>query len=416
MLVCPRCDSTGSGLQKRGIRSGKQQYQCQNCGKWFRDESSTVSEDVPSSSSYFKESGDKGEIGFKTHTRISSLDELVEYCSIDLNTWDIERWVCNKWEMGAKDYNKNLKIEPLFQIKVWLRKKTVEIRATNNIKAQIEDAAKFAHKYPKVDYKKYKNGLMYEVNLPDLHFGRLTWAEESGEDFDVAIANKVANDVVERLLNYTQSFDVSRILIPLGNDFFNVNNKQETTVHGTPQQEDTRWQKTFRLGRELSVQIVDKCSAIAPVDILIVPGNHDEEKMFCLGDSLESWYHSNPNVRVNNAAMKRKYYGFGNTLIGFTHGYYEKTNKLPMLMALEVPEMWARSQFREFHVGDKHHLKELQFMANEEDGVVIRYMRALAAVDAWTFDKGFVGAQRAATSFLWHPTDGLLAQFSATVK
>ncbi len=35
-------------------------------------------------------------------TRISSLDELVAHCKIDLQVWAVERWICNKWEMAAK--------------------------------------------------------------------------------------------------------------------------------------------------------------------------------------------------------------------------------------------------------------------------------------------------------------------------
>lgn len=435
MLNCPRCGS--DRIQKRGTtKAGKQIYQCQNeiCDHpWFRDEDNTVLEKEPTKDSYFKEEGTKGEVGFKTYHRITTLDELIDYCQIDLGVWEIERWICNKWEVGRKEKQVDMTwedglasgsvydtgkvfVEPLFQVKVWLRKKIEEIRATNNIKDQIEEAKKFAPKYPRISYKKLDNGLLYEIGMPDLHFGRLTWDEESGENFDVKIAKEVANDVVDRLLSYTRNFPVSKILLPFGNDFFNVNNKQETTAHGTPQQEDTRWQKTFRLGRELAVQIIDKCSVVAPVDVLIIPGNHDEEKMFFLGDAVQSWYHNSPNVNVDNGAAKRKYYQFGTDMIGFTHGYYEKVDKLALLMALEAPKMWGDTTIREMHLGDKHNKKDIEYKTDEGCGVTVRILRALAAKDAWTVDKGYVGALRAAESFLWHPTEGLLAQFTAVVK
>src|SRR6202034_1955356 len=34
-------------------------------------------------------------------TRISTLDELIAHCKIDLKEWEIERFICNKWEVGA---------------------------------------------------------------------------------------------------------------------------------------------------------------------------------------------------------------------------------------------------------------------------------------------------------------------------
>jgi len=71
--------------------------------------------------------------------RIRSLDDLVRECKIDLKIWKVDRWVCNKWEVGRKGtsenivYNNGIKngtsidrgnvvVEPLFQIKAWLCK------------------------------------------------------------------------------------------------------------------------------------------------------------------------------------------------------------------------------------------------------------------------------------------------------
>ena len=154
--------------------------------------------------------------------------------------------------------------------------------------------------------------------------------------------------------------------------------------------------------------MIDRCSQVAPVDVLVVRGNHDEERTFYLGDALECWYHTNPNVMIDNAAKSRKYYQFGKNLIGFSHGYDEKLDKLPMIMSLEVPEMWAQATYREFHTGDKHHKFD-----TSENGIVVRILRALAAPDAWTYNKGYIGSIRAAESFMWHPTNGVVAQFTA---
>ena len=76
----------------------------------------------------------------------------------------------------------------------------------------------------------------------------------------------------------------------------------------------------------------------------------------------------------------------------------------------------VKEPIREWHTGDKHHKKDIVYAANERCGVMVRILRSLAAVDAWTFDKGFVGAVRAGESFMWHPEDGLIAQFTAMPK
>lgn len=363
--------------------------------------------------------------------RMLNKEDVIRQFKIDVAQWEIEKFKVKtsegyrkdrevKWivkngvvtEGRVNDSGKML-VVPLYHIEVHLIRKTDEIRAANAIQEQIADARRFSPKYPKVIKPKQKDGLLYEIDMPDLHFGRLTWEEETGENYDIQIARQTVHQVLNELLADVDAFPIEKILLPLGNDFFNVNNKEGTTTHGTRQQEDTRWQKTFKAGRILAVEMIDACSGVAPVDVLIVPGNHDEERMFYLGDALECWYHACKNVTIDNRANKRKYYSFGKTLLGLTHGSEEKKGILPGLMPLEQPELWAQSKYREWHTGDKHHTNVMVQEVDEQLGVVVRILRSLVPADAWTFDSGFVGAVRAAESFMWHPEKGLIAQFTS---
>ena len=75
--------------------------------------------------------------------------------------------------------------------------------------------------------------------------------------------------------------------------------------------------------------------------------------------------------------------------------------------------MVAESDHREWHLGDKHHKKDLLQRTEDVDGVTIRLLRSLSATDTWHFDKGYVGGVRSAEGFLWDKGDGLIAQFTA---
>jgi len=154
---------------------------------------------------------------------------------------------------------------------------------------------------------------------------------------------------------------------------------------------------------------------LAPVDLLVIPGNHDEDKIWHLGEYVDAWFHNAEQVDVDNRPMKRKYYGWGQNLIGLTHGYFEKTGKLDSLMAYEVPQMWASSKNREWHLGDKHHKVDMVMKTEEkENGVVIRILRSLAAPSVWEFDKGFAGSLHAGEAFIWNNDQGVVAQFTAS--
>lgn len=402
------------------------QYQCKVCGKYTDKDWQPEGE-----SNSIEESQNFINIVCASK-RILSEQEIIKQFKVDTEKWEVESiqfkttegyrkdksvdWHVHngKTDGDVSDSGKML-VVPLYHIRARFKRKTQEIRNKAALSDLIEDAKKYAPRSQKRAYPRHENGLLYEVDIPDIHFGRLVWGEESGgKDYDIKIADKDVREALNQLLSYSKNFQISKILLPLGNDFFNVNNKLEVTVHGTPQQEDTRWQKTFRLGRILLADVIEECSELAPVDVVIIPGNHDEERMFYLGDALDCWFHGNPNVHVDNKANKRKYYQFHSNLIGFTHGYYEPFDKLPAIMALEAPELWAKTTYREWHLGDRHHKRDMIQKTDESEGIVIRILRSLAPTDTWTFDKGFIGSLRAAEAFLWHPHRGLLAQFTAT--
>lgn len=425
-MNCPSCGSENTKKKgfdpTRGIQ--KQRYQCKDCKTNFYD--TEVLGGDQEENSY--EQDDHFINIVCASKRMLNKEEVLKQFNVDMNVWEVERYRVKTSEGYRKDRSVEWHVKegsvvtgdvsdsgkmlvvPLYHIEVRLVRKTNEIRVRSFVSDMIKDAKNHAPKYSKINYPKLDGNMMYEIDMPDIHFGRLTWGEESGDDYDIKIAKEVVNRTLEKLLSYAKLFPIKKILFPLGNDFFNVNSKSNTTVNGTPQQEDTRWQKTFRLGRELAVSMIEKCAQVAPVDVLIIKGNHDEEKMFYMGDGIWCWFNNNPNVHIDNGAKGRKYYLYGKNLIGFTHGNEEKLDRLPSIMPTEVPDLWAKSTYREWHLGHKHKKYETQ----EENGVIIRMLRSLVPIDAWTYDSGFVGAQRAAESFVWDAKRGLIAQFTVS--
>jgi hypothetical protein len=184
------------------------------------------------------------------------------------------------------------------------------------------------------------------------------------------------------------------------------------TTAGTPQDVDSRWKKMFRLGRELMVNVIDELSESAPVDVIIVPGNHDTEAAWHMGEALSCWYHNSTRVDISNTPKQRKYYPWGKCLIGFTHGDKEPLKNLPLIMATEEPLLWAQSTFREFHLGHFHSKRDMMSQpVGEFNGAKVCMLPSLSASDAWHNSKGY-NSQRAAESFVWHKENGRVANFS----
>ena len=215
------------------------------------------------------------------------------------------------------------------------------------------------------------------------------------------------------------SYDVERILFPVGNDIYNSDKAFPfpQTTKGTPQMDDIRWQKLFRVGVQLITEAIIRLSKIAPVDTFTVFSNHDHERVFYLGETLTAVFDSHPNVMVNNKPPVRKYYKWGENLIGLAHGHNEKPQDLPSLMSNEQPKLWGETTYRYWLLGHLHHRqKYLTQQSKDYRSVNVTYITSPSAADAWHSEKGFVGAIKGAEGFIYNKEEGLIGTVIHNIK
>jgi hypothetical protein len=174
-----------------------------------------------------------------------------------------------------------------------------------------------------------------------------------------------------------------------------VDNLNNTTTRGTPQDELAHWRRSYEAGSELLVEVASELSMGFEVEVIVIPGNHDKQRAFYLGDGLKKFFHNNERVSVDNddGIGGRKYRLYFNTLVGYCHGDNEKNKDLPMLMAHEAKEYWTAAVFYEWHAGHHHTDKD-----NEFGGVKCRYFRTLAPPSNWCKEKGYTLNVRQATA------------------
>lgn len=337
--------------------------------------------------------------------RIKTPAQLIAVCEIDTEVWEIKRWTCNKWENAAYDKEQRRHvIAEVWQVKATLTRRTAYLAAKDEIAALVADAKTQipARRVPKLNLRTADH--MLEVNIPDLHLGKLAWSVETGhQDYDLKIAEALYEQALDTLLARVASFRFHSIVLPIGSDFLNSDNKAGTTTRGTPQDVDSRYQKSFLVGRRLMVRVIERLRAMAPVHAIVVPGNHDELAAWHLGDSLECFFHRTDGVTIDNAPTLRKYHRFHNTLLLFTHGDKVKPANYPLLMATERANDFGATAFREAHVGHIHQTK-----LQEWNGVRVRTLSALCSADAWHAGAGYVGNLRSAEAFVWARQEGLV--------
>jgi len=358
---------------------------------------------------------------------IKTLDQLLDRTGVDLDQWAVARYIVNKWDVTSwkpgypqtwENFQVKATLERKKEVKDAISFEEIFKRMVAEYKPPVIDAAAI----PTVDLIEVAENNLLEISLFDLHIGKLGWAGEVGENFDVKIARARFLDGIEGLLRRAKGFSYKKILFPIGNDFFNSDNQFNTTTAGTPQDEDLRWQKTWDIGCELIVDAINLLKATGvPIEVLVVPGNHDQERSKYLGSFVHAWFRKDDQVVVNNSALNRKYVEWGEVMLGFTHGKDEKENSLPMLMATEEKQMWGRTTFHEWHLGHFHKKRNVKFtifdkaqVLNEELGVTVRYLSSLTGTEEWHYKKGYVGAHKAGEAFVWNDQSGMVGHLNFT--
>ncbi len=229
--------------------------------------------------------------------------------------------------------------------------------------------------------------LLAVYTLGDPHFGMHAWGEETGQNFDLAIAEREMLGAVEHLVSVAPRAKRA-VILDLG-DFFHFDNQSVTTTGGTRQDGDTRWSKVLRVGIRAMRRATDLALAKHElVEPLIVPGNHDLHTSTALALALEQFYERDPRVRVDTSPDPFKWIEHDKTLILATHGHDAKPERLMGVMATDRPEAWARALYRYILTGHVHHstVKELP-------GCTVETFPTLASRDAWHHGQGYRAQQ-----------------------
>lgn len=352
---------------------------------------------------------------------IRTLDEAIEAAGVDLSVWYVLKWEANPWTVTVKEKTADgeEKAKLIQNYRVWMRlERIAKAPLLEAAKAVVAELKGRAPSWPAViDRTKRTDPYLLEIDLFDAHFGKLAWAAETGQDYDLKIADQVYRQAVEDLLAEFDTGQCERILLPIGNDFMHVDNDRNETTRGTRVDTDGRLFKILRTGKLALVDIVRHLASIAPVDLLLIPGNHDLTFAVVLAMLLEEHFRGTDRVTVDTAPKTRKYFSYGKGLIGFTHGETISPPLLPGLMAQEVPKLWAEATWREWHLGHLHKSKKFETLPTDtHNGTVVRWLRSLSATDAWHYRMGFVGGTRAAEAYRWRPATGYAGHAVAHVR
>ena len=244
--------------------------------------------------------------------------------------------------------------------------------------------------------------------LSDFHWGKYSDAGENFEAFNKEMARerlfKCTQDALERLLKLGRP---EKIYLPIGSDFLNVDNDKNETTRGTAQDSDGTPQEMLVSGCELMEDLVDTLRQVAPVELVLMSGNHDRMMGLAILLVLKALYKECPDVEVNSDRTPRVYCRYGTNLIGFIHGDgVYKLADIGALMANEASEHWHDCQHRTVYTGHLHHEKT---ETHATYGLTKRQLPSLSGPDRWHARKGYVGAPKFLPIYVHDKERGVIA-------
>jgi hypothetical protein len=250
--------------------------------------------------------------------------------------------------------------------------------------------------------------LLAVLPVGDHHTGMLAWKYESGESWDLEIAETVAKQVIDYLV--AASPPCGRCLLPFLGDFFHYDGlRPETPQHRNLLDADGRYQKMARVGLRIIRYAVERClEKHATVHIIFEIGNHDESTAQIMSLFLDALYENEPRVTVDTSPARYHYYRFGENLIGTHHGDAAKPNELPGIMAADRPQDWGATKHRIWFTGHVHSRRAWDF-----PGCAVESMRVLPPADAYAAKEGYRSI-RGMTALVMHQSKGEVMRLTAT--
>lgn len=239
------------------------------------------------------------------------------------------------------------------------------------------------------------------IQIGDAHIGMLAHAAETGENFDLRIAERELCGAIGLLIDEMPACE--RIVINDLGDATHYDNLAATTAaSGHALDADGRHPKMLRVYSRTMRWIVDKALEKARhVDVIINQGNHSRINDFWMRELLTVAYGHTGRVHVLDNDSVFIPYRMGKTLVMVHHSDKCPPARLVGVMTSDFRKDFGETDFHYIDIGHVHH----GFVSKDHPSVTIESWNHLASNDKWAHDAGY-RARKAITVVLRSRTYG----------
>lgn len=233
--------------------------------------------------------------------------------------------------------------------------------------------------------------LLNQYTVTDLHFGMLSWAEETGSDYDLKIAEQLLLDWFAAAIAQSPRAGTA-VLCQLGDLLHHDSHLSVTPTHAHVLDADSRLQKIIRVVIRTMRRIVQMLlEKHQHVHVIMADANHDPAGGAWLREMFAAFYENEPRITVDSSASTFYVYEFGQTSLFYHHGHKRKINSIDGVFAGKFREIFGRTKFSYAHLGHLHS-DELKSAATT---IKVERHETLAAPDAFAANGGWLSGRSA---------------------
>jgi hypothetical protein len=232
--------------------------------------------------------------------------------------------------------------------------------------------------------------LLNVYTITDYHFNMLAWGRETGDDWDLEIADKVLRGAFAQMVDGSPPADTC-VIAQLG-DFSHTDGfRSVTPTSGHELDSDSRFEKAVKAMLEALRALIEYAATKHNrVIVLLAEGNHDMASSVWFRAAFGMTYRDNPRIEIIDSPLPYYCIEWGKTMLGWHHGHLAKNDSLPLVFAAGFPEQWGRTKNRFIHTGHRHHRE-----VKEHAGAEVYQHPTLAARDAYAARGGWFAMRRA---------------------
>ena len=268
----------------------------------------------------------------------------------------------------------------------WVKTDKNKEKQFNQLKEAINELKKSIKPAPKTPIPTHESNsnLLNLYTLTDYHLGMMSWDEETGDNWDIKIAEETLVKFFQ--CSILQSPMAETCIFANIGDFLHWDGLEAVTPASKHVLDaDTRYTKLVRVAIRVIKRVISMLlEKYQKVIVIMAEGNHDLASSVWLRELLNDYYDKDNRVFIDTTAFPYYCVNFGTNFIGFHHGHKANLNRIESVMIGKYKKEFGNSEKVYIHTGHLHH--EIK---KETNLSLIEQHRTLASKDSYASRGGW---------------------------